>query len=96
MSSPEEVSDVMGEQQSGWQIGNDNPVPAISLEEPLALVEDEWQTGTMVPLNSKRLNLSKWQSIAVSFGLSTKAALAETHLIVEGKLTELGHDPFGI
>ena len=50
----------------------------------------------MVPLNSKRLNLSKWRSIAASFDLSTEAALAETRLIVEGKLTELGHDPFGI
>ena len=87
MSSPEEVSDAVGEKQSGREIGNDNPVPAISLEEPLVLVEDEWPTGTIVPLNSKCLNLSKWQSIAASFGLSTKAALSETHLIVKGKLT---------
>ena len=97
MSSPEEVSDAVGEEQSaGQEIRNDNPVPAISLEEPLSLVEDEWPTGTMVPLNSKRFNLSKWRSIAASFDLSTEAALAETRLIVEGKLTELGHDPFGI
>ena len=43
-----------------------------------------------------KVHLSKWQSIAVLFGLSTKAALSETRLIVEGKLTELGHDPFDI
>ena len=53
------------------------------------MVEDKWLTGTMVPLISKHLNLSKWRSIMASFHLSTKAVLAETRLIVKGKLTEL-------
>ena len=30
------------------------------------------------------------------FDLSTEATLAETCLIVKGKLTELGHDPFSV
>ena len=41
MSSPEEVSDGVGEEQLGREIGSDNPVLALSLEEPLLLVEDE-------------------------------------------------------
>ena len=96
MSSPEEVSDGVGEEQLGREIGSDNPILALSLEKPLLLVEDEWLTEMMVPLSSKHLNLSKWRSIAALFDLSTEAALAETRLIVEGRLTELGHDPFGI
>ena len=50
----------------------------------------------MVLLNSKYLNLSKWRSITTTFDLSTEAALAEICLIVEDKLTELGHDWFSI
>ena len=95
MSSPEEVIDAVGEEQSA-EIEKDHPVPALSLEEPLSLVEDKWPTGTMVPLNSKCLSLSKWQSIVASFDMSTKAALAETHLTLKGNLTELGHDLFSI
>ena len=63
---------------------------------PDASVVEEWPTRTTLPLNSKRLNLLKWRVIAASLELSTDARLAETHLIVEGKLTELGHEPIGV
>ena len=94
MSSPEQSTDAVGEEQSG-EIENDSLALALLSEEPLSLVDDEWPTGTTLPLNSKCLNLSKWHSIAASFDLWTNAMLAETRLIVEGKLTEVGHDLFG-
>ena len=43
-----------------------------------------------------RSHLLKWRAIAASLELSTDATLAETRLIVEGKLTELGHEPIGV
>ena len=67
-----------------------------SPEDFTPLAGDEWPTGMTLPLNSKRLNLNKWQAIAESLGLSTNATLTETCLIVEDKLTELGHDPIGV
>ena len=51
--------DVVGKEQLG-EIENDNPIPALLLKEPLLLVKDEWPTGTMIPLNSKLLNLFRW------------------------------------
>ena len=60
------------------------------------LTGEEWPSGTTLPLNSKRLNLNKWRAIAASLELLTDATLAETRLIVEGKLTELGHEPVGV
>ena len=38
----------------------------------------------------------KWHTIAASLEFSTDAMLAETRVIVESKLTELGHEPFGV
>lgn len=49
--------------EKSGEIENLNPVTALSLEEPLSLVEDEWPTEMMISLNSKHLNLSKWRSI---------------------------------
>ena len=40
--------------------------------------------------------MHKWRAIAASLKLSTDATLSETRLIVEGKLTELGHEPIGL
>ena len=57
---------------------------------------DNWPEGTTLPLNSKQLNLLKWRAIAASFELSSDATLTETRVIVEGKLSELGHDPFAV
>ena len=57
---------------------------------------NNWPKGTTLQLNSKRLNLSKWKAIAASFELSSDATLTETQVIVEGKLSELGHDPFAV
>ena len=76
---------------------SDNPDSdlTISLGSSL-LTGEEWSSGTTLPLNSKRLNLNKWQTIAVLLELSTDATLAETRLIVDGKLTELGYEPVGV
>ena len=38
----------------------------------------------------------KWHAIAASLDLSTDATLTETRVIVEGKLTELGHELVGV
>ena len=57
---------------------------------------DNWPEGTTLPLNSKRLDLLKWRAITASFELSSDAMLTETRVIVEGKLPELGHDPFAV
>ena len=59
MSSSEEVTDAIKDEQLGG-IEKHNPVVALSLEEPLSLVDDEWPTRMTLPLNSKCLNLSKW------------------------------------
>ena len=56
-------------------------------DESTPLTGDEWQVGTTLPLNSKRIDLHKWRAIAGSLKLSTDATLADTRLIVEGKLT---------
>ena len=58
MSSLGQSTDAVGEEQSG-EIENDSPALASSLEEPLSLVDNEWPTGTTLPLNSKCLKLSK-------------------------------------
>ena len=98
MSSSDEITAV---EQDGLSDGeSDNPEshsePTTTLEGFTPSTGDEWPAGTTLPLNSKRLNLHKWRAIAASLELSTDATLSETRLIVEGKLTELGHEPIGV
>ena len=73
-----------------------NPTGKILSEEHLSVAEEGWPSKTTLPLNSKRLNLVKWCTNAASLDLSTDATLTETCIIVEGKLTELGHETVGV
>ena len=97
MSSTEETTAAVEDNQSGER-ESDNPDSELTmpLEEFSPLAGDEWPSGTTLPLNSKRLNLYKWQAIAASLELSTNATLTKTRVIVEGKLTKLGHEPIGV
>ena len=98
MSSIEETTAAVVEDDHPEDSESDNTdsVSTTSLENLTRLVGDEWPTGITLPLNSKQLNLNKWRAIPESLGLSIDATLTETHLIVEGKLTELGHEPIGV
>ena len=76
MSTPEEVTDTVGDEQLGeieWQ----QPISFL-IEEPLSLVDHEWPTRVTLPLNSKCINLSKWQSIMASLHLLTTETVTET------------------
>ena len=95
MSDHEEPTAVSQEESDDSRVSS----PTKSLEEfqeENHLLTKDWPEGTILPLNSKRLNLSKWRAISASFELSSDATLTETRLIVEGKLTELGYDPFAV
>ena len=45
------------------------------------------------PLNSKRLTSQDVMSIAEAMGLPTRGSVEETRLIIEGGLTDQGHEP---
>ena len=97
MSSKEiETAATSSEEAVLGEMDEVNPTGSILLEEHSSIAEEGWPSGTSLPLNSKCLNLVKWHAIAASLDLSTDATLTETCVIVEGKLTELGHEPVGV
>ena len=49
--------------------------------------------GRVLPLNSRRLVAEYVKAIATSLGLSTRASTDEVRQMVEGKLSESGHEP---
>jgi len=82
MSDHEEPTAVSQEESDDSRVSS----PTKSLEEFQEedhLLTEDWPEGTILPLNSKRLNLSKWRAISASFELSSDATLTETRLIVE-------------
>ena len=98
MSSLDEVTAAERDELS--DVESDNPdshsEPTTPQDESVPLTGDEWPAGTTLPLNSKQLDLHKWQAITGSLQLSTDATLSDTRLIVEGKLTELGYEPIDV
>ena len=85
MSDHKEITAVSQEERGDSRVSS----PAKSREEfqeEDCLLTEDWPEGMMLPLNPKRLNLTKLRAIAPSFELSSDAALTKTRLIMEGKL----------
>ena len=74
MSTPEDLTGTIGDEQLEWQ----QPGINFLIEEPLSLADHEWPTTVTLPLNSKCINLSKWQSIMASLHLLNNVTLIET------------------
>ena len=55
--------------------------------------EDELLDGVILPLNSKKIIISKLRRLATMLEISAEGSAATLRQIIEGKLIKLGHEP---
>ena len=55
-----------------------------------------WLEGDMFPLNSEHLNSTRLKQIGEALGVSPSATRSQLKLMIEGKLTEIGHNPCNV
>ena len=72
--------------------------PALVEEDELTLSdsvseEDELLDGVILPLNSKKIIISKLRRLATMLEISAEGSAATLRQIIEGKLIKLGHKP---